>query len=293
MVLESIVNPFKAEKHPFELFLIGFIYTTVGLFLGLWIFKDHAGLISVFFTTMAALPLFYRTMKYEEKKDIVIKKESKLLKEHMRALLFFILFFLGCTVAYSVWFSVLPIKLSYEIFYPQANTISEINQKVTGLTINAQFNQFLKIFLNNINVMIFSLFFSFVYGSGAIFILSWNASVIGVAVGNFFKTNLAELLSITGVNSFSNYFTVTYLSFFRYAIHGIPEIFAYFVAGLAGGIFSAAIIRRDFAPERIDRVIKDCSVLMLIAVLIVFFAALIEVYVTPCLFFYLKYGTCY
>ncbi len=288
MVLESIINPFKAERHPFELFLIGFIYTTVGLFLGIWLFKEHAGLVSVFFTTMAALPLFYHTMKYEEKKDIIIKKESELLVEHSKALLFFILFFLGCTVAYSVWYSFLPPKLSYEVFSIQADTITKINQKVTGLTFNDQFNSFLSIFFNNVNVMVFALFFSFIYGSGAIFILSWNASVIGVAVGNFFRINLAEIAYFTGNYSVYNYFKVFYLSFFRYAIHGIPEVLAYFIAGLAGGIFSAAIIRRDFAPKKIDIVIKDCFILLIIAVTIVFFAALIEVYVTPNLFCYFK-----
>ncbi len=39
--------------------------------------------------------------------------------------------------------------------------------------------------------MIFCLLFAFLYGVGAIFILVWNASVLGAAIGVFAKTQLS------------------------------------------------------------------------------------------------------
>ena len=36
--------------------------------------------------------------------------------------------------------------------------------------------------------MAFCLLFSLIYGSGAIFILTWNASVLGTAIGNYIKS---------------------------------------------------------------------------------------------------------
>ena len=69
MVLESLINPFKAERKPWEMFFIGFLYSSVGIALSLWIFKDQASLIMVFLTVMACIPVVYNTIKYEEKKD--------------------------------------------------------------------------------------------------------------------------------------------------------------------------------------------------------------------------------
>src|SRR3989344_8986704 len=88
MVLESLVNPFKAERNPWEMFFIGFLYSSVGIALSLWIFLDQASLIMVFLTVMACIPVVYNTMIFEEKKDLVIDKESNLLKEHNKAIVF-------------------------------------------------------------------------------------------------------------------------------------------------------------------------------------------------------------
>jgi uncharacterized membrane protein SpoIIM required for sporulation len=70
----------------------------------------------------------------------------------------------------------------------------------------------------------------------------------------------------------------------RYMIHGIPEIGAYFVGALAGGIVSVAIIRKDLRGERSWKILQDSLILVIIAVLILVVAALMEVYLTPLLF---------
>ena len=63
MVLESIINPFKAKKRPWELFFLGLLYGSVGLLLALWVFRDQASLLMVFLTTFACIPLLFSTMK--------------------------------------------------------------------------------------------------------------------------------------------------------------------------------------------------------------------------------------
>ena len=42
-----------------------------------------------------------------------------------------------------------------------------------------------EIFINNMGVLFLCIIFSFLYGAGAIFILTWNASVIAAAIGSF------------------------------------------------------------------------------------------------------------
>ena len=96
-----------------------------------------------------------------------------------------------CSVA--LWYVILPTSIHQNLFSIQTHTIETINYQVTGNAINAG-GVFLKIFLNNIRVLTFCLLFSFFYGVGAIFILTWNASVIGVAIGNFIRSNVSKYL---------------------------------------------------------------------------------------------------
>jgi len=66
--------------------------------------------------------------------------------------------------------------------------------------------------------------------------------------------------------------------------HGLPEIVSYFIGGLAGGILSMAIIRKDFRTDNFEKVIIDASELILLAVAVLIFAAILEVYITPKIF---------
>jgi len=67
-------------------------------------------------------------------------------------------------------------------------------------------------------------------------------------------------------------------------IHGIPEIGAYFVGALAGGIVSVAVIRKDLRGEGTWNILQDALLLIIIAIGVLFIAALMEVYLTPILF---------
>ncbi|MEM4242667.1 MAG: stage II sporulation protein M [Candidatus Woesearchaeota archaeon] len=283
MVLESLLNPLRAERQPWVLVFLGFLYSSLALFLSLWIFEEQASIVMVFLTVMAALPLMYQTLRLEEEKDIMSAQERTMLKEHTKAITFFLSLFLGFVIGFSFWYVLLPNSLIEHLFTSQTHTISNLNQQVTANAL-AQVGLMNKIFLNNVKVLIFCILFSFIYGSGAIFILSWNASVIGAAVGNFIRNHVAQTAEAVGLTKVGIYLHAGSLSVLRYAVHGIPEITAYFIAGLAGGILSVAIIRHDFGTANFEKVLLDASDLILIAIFVLFIAALIEVFVTPALF---------
>lgn len=282
MVLESLINPLKAEKEPWEMFFIGLLYASVAIILSLWIFKDSASLVMVFLTSISAIPLIYRTIKLEELKGIKIQKEGRLLKEHGRALSFFMFLFFGVTVAYTIWYVFLPSALVNALFNTQTQTIVEISNRVTGSI--SGYEVLSKIFLNNIKVLAFCILFSFLYGAGAIFILTWNASVIGTAIGNFIRTNIEGYALSTGLEKVASYFHIFSIGFLKYTVHGIPEILAYFVGALAGGIISIAVIRHDFRTKKFEKVILDSADLLLISFILLVLAAVLEVYITPLLF---------
>ncbi len=282
MVLESFISPFKAEKKPWELFFIGFLYSTVALFLSNWIFREQASFLMVFLTVMAAIPLLYNTFKIEEKKDSLLKGERTLLKEHSKVISFLMFMFLGFVIGYVTWYLLLPASFVNDSFHVQTQTIQSIRAQISGGY--SSLNTFKFILLNNLKVMVFCILFSFLYGVGAIFILTWNASVIAAAIGNYIRSNLSLYAHKIGIEKVATYSQIISLGLSRYMIHGIPEIAAYVIAGFAGGIISVAVIRERFGTKNFEKVILDASDMILIAVALLIVATVLEVYVTPLLF---------
>ena len=74
------------------------------------------------------------------------------------------------------------------------------------------------------------------------------------------------------------------LSILRYLIHGIPEIAAYFVGTLAGGIIGTSIIKKEFKTDKFWNILHDSLLMIIIAIIILVFASIIEVFITPRLF---------
>jgi uncharacterized membrane protein SpoIIM required for sporulation len=161
-------------------------------------------------------------------------------------------------------------------------TIKSINTHISGGSVFS--SVFFKILLNNLKVLLFCLFFSFFYGAGAIFILTWNASVISGAIGTFIRENLTKYATTVGLIRIGGYFHIFSIGLLRYMTHGIFEILAYFIGGLAGGIISVAVIRHDIESKRFKHILNDSLDLILLAILILIIAALIEVFVTPAIF---------
>ncbi len=283
MVLESLINPWRAEAHPRIMLFHGFLYASLGLFLTMLVFSDNASWIMVFLTTMTAIPLAYNIIKVEEKKDLGALKGTNLLKEHSRALNVFMYYFIGATLAYAFWYCLLPNAMSSSLFESQATTITGIRSNVTGNAYSLE-EYFMNILSNNLKVLIFCVLFSFLYGIGAFFILTWNASVIGVAIGDTIKASIQQIGAELHLSTSPLYLSAISYGLLRYSIHGIAEILAYFVAGLAGGIISSAAIRCDFGTKSYEKIIMDSSVLLLLSLFIIIFAAILEVYVTPLVF---------
>ena len=281
-MIESLINPKNATGHPLEMFLLGSVYASIAVFLSLWIFKDYASLVMVFLTVVASIPLVYTLISMEEKKDDTLIPEKFLIREHGKVVYILMFLFLGYLAAFSFWFVVLPEVLVQNMFSVQLETIRTINAGVVGLSVGGDF--MMQIFSNNIKVMIFCLLFAFLFGAGAIFILTWNASVIAAAVGSFIRSNVDVFATGAGIGKVTGYLHLSGVGLMRYMTHGIPEIAAYFVAGLAGGIISVAVIRHDFGSKKFKHILFDSLDLIVIAVFILLVAAVIEVFITPRLF---------
>ena len=282
MVLESLTDPFKAENKPWTMFFIGILYSSVGISLSLWIFDKQASFVMVFLTTLAAVPIVYNTIKLEEDKDLKIPEEKKLMKEHNKAIHFFMMFFFGVVLSCVIWYVLLPSEMVGYVFQKQTSTISDINNQISGNSVKLTI--FTKILFNNLKVLAFSLLFALIYCIGSIFILTWNATVIGTAIGNFIRSNISEYATQVGFAKFGGYLQIFSIGLFKYAIHGIPEILAYFYAGLAGGILSVAIVKKHYNSQTFNHILWDTCQLLILAIFFLITAAILEVWVTPLIF---------
>jgi len=290
MVLENILGPEGAENRPALMIFLGFFYATLALFLSFYIFEAYSSIFMVFLTTLAATPTIYQLMKMEEEKDLTDVEEKVLLKEHSKALKAFIYLFIGATLAFAFWYIVLSQDTVNTVFHAQSSTITAINTPATPVVsttgnITNPGAIFSRIFFNNIKVLLFCILFSFMYGAGAIFILMWNASIVGAAIGSFVRTSISALITSSCGPTAGTTFCAVTSGILRYTIHGIPEILAYFVAALAGGIISIAVINHEFSSRKFEHILLDSADLLMLAIGILFIAALLEVFVTPALSF--------
>ena len=285
-MLEMLINPKKAERHPWELFFIGLFYASLSILLVNWIFAQDAvlsrysGILVVTFTVMFSIPFMYYTIKLEEEKVTEKKSSFSLLKEHRHAIYAFMWLFVGFVVALSFWYVMLS---STQSFTAQIETYCLINRPANFETCVKQYGvgastlpttflsnkeRLFLIFTNNVYVFIFTLLFSLIFGAGVIFILAWNASVIAAAVGIFSNQKLITLP----------------LGLLRYFIHGLPEIASYFMVALAGGMVSVAVIKHETGTSRFWEILHDSLNLIILAVIVLFLAALVEVFITPLFF---------
>lgn len=276
MVLELLVNPKKIQGKSWELIFLGIVYALVSVFLALWIFRDYASIVMIALTIVVSIPLVRSIISVEEKKDLQIKQEFRLFEEHGKAILCLLYLFVGYTIAFLFFYLVMPSALLEKIFSAQIETILSVTAAPTGNFIGSM--QLLsKIFLNNVKILFLCIVFSFFYGAGAIFILTWNASVMAAAIGSFIRDSFLG-------GGFFSYLHLTVVGLARYMLHGIPEIVAYFIGALASGMISFAIVNHDFMNDNFKKIIKDSVKLTGIAIVLLFISGLIEVYITGLLF---------
>lgn len=240
-------------------------------------FATPISLSIVFFTSLALAPLMVKLLQVEEKQDIE-ELGTTIWERHSDVLLTYSMLFLGAVLAFSLWFTLLPPKLISAIFYEQIAVIKAVSGMqsqglVVGYAIASKFTMW-GIIMNNIKVLLVATFLAFCIGSGAIFILTWNASVIAVAIGDMARRFLVYTADLGHFAGLAAYFYALPLSLSRLALHGVPEIVAYFIGGLAGGILSVAATAHQ--GRAVWVVIKDATKLLIIAILTIVAAGYIE-----------------
>jgi uncharacterized membrane protein SpoIIM required for sporulation len=279
-MLESLIRFSEIEERPWLLFLWALLISSVGVLFSVqlsYVIRvsgtslNLTGLFSVLFTIIPSvyfLTMYIKRQESMDERDIEHHYSKAFWVRHDKDILAFLFLFFGLTLSYAFWAYILP----PDTFQIQTMKVQDIRAmagslfgpgSATGEFMNAfaagdEYGSFTRVFLNNMQVTGFAFIFSVLFGAGAVFIVVWNASILGVYIGRLSETVAHIPLS-----------TLPFLP------HGIPEIGGYLIAGLAGGLLSAAIIR-GHKKEILVGIFRDVLKLLALAVLFVFLGALIE-----------------
>jgi hypothetical protein len=164
----------------------------------------------------------------------------------------FVAIFAGMTLVFSLLYLLLPSEIAEKSFQTQINEIKAIRGYFWFG------GEFQTILINNIGVLFLSFIFSLIYGSGAIFILAWNASILATAASMLAK-------SLGGAYKLP-------IALLSYMPHGSLEIVAYFLAAIAGGIASYNLTR----SKEIKVLLEDCLFLLALGMVFLLLGAIVE-----------------
>ena len=286
-MIESLIDPDNAEKKPTDAFIAGFLFTIAACILTLQIQSgsDGSGFLIVAFISIAAAPFLVRVFDIEEKKT-----KGNLFDRHSVIIQVFAFFFVGVIFASSLFF---VLTQNSALFTDQikdlcskgvvddpicqgstiltGNAISPITgNAITGLT-------FEMILFNNLKVLALAFVFSFMLGAGAIFLISWNATIIGVLIGKIAQNPIAfNSVQIGENNILLNYLVALPYTLLKLLPHGIFEFGAYFFGAVAGGILSVAVIKERDPKHHFIPVFRDSLEYLVIAVILLVIGAVVE-----------------
>ncbi len=254
MVLDRIAGTKEILKDPLKAFGLGIVISLISLFVAYSIFPQSTGLFTVIIITLSSLPFINRLLRYEAHEDEKMMDTHTFFQRYGDIIFAYVALFSGMIIAMSLSFVILPDTVVEKVFSDQINEVNLIRGRFDFG------NKFVEIFANNSSVLTLSFLFSFLFGSGAIFILAWNASVLSSAIGLIAKSSGGLIALPSAVLMFIP--------------HGTFEIGAYFIGAIAGGLVSAAVTRRK--SVKFWDIIQDSMKLLAIAFIFLIIGGIIE-----------------
>ncbi|MFA6049294.1 MAG: stage II sporulation protein M [Candidatus Micrarchaeia archaeon] len=274
MVLEVLLDPESAVKTPLKITVVAFFFVTVGVWTAQFFDSATAGLMAVVAVTIPSVPMISSLFAYEESETEEEARitHSRTLSRHVSVLIVLVAYFVGLVMGFTAWYLLLPDQAGHEIFSTQISQLEQIRGNFYyGFAVKYGMEYaFETIFLRNLQVLMLILATSVIYGAGSIFILAWNASIIGVFLGEIAKTyvfHAAPGFSLAaGIGK----------GVLGLVPHGSFELLAYLVAALAGGILSSSIVRKIYTRPEFAVILYDVAKLVSWSVFLLAIGAAIE-----------------
>ncbi len=272
MVLEHILPAKWLEKRASYAFFLGAAYSFIGIALAKFLFPADPSLVAVAFTSILILPLLRKLFSIEEKQEKHERSFSfkHLLKDEGDFVKTYLMLTAGIFLMYALASLLLPDFAVNSLFRDQ------LELRGAGATGGAIFStgMFFDILSNNFWVLMACILLSLLAGDGAIFIVTWNASLWGAIFG------------VIARNAANYAHTNPWWYFFLVMVvvlpHATIEMLSYLLGGIGGGLISADMELDDGERrrDRFKRVFYSYTgSLLLWAFILLLLGALVETYV--------------
>ena len=266
MVLEHVFPEDWLKSKGRYAFILGVIYSVIGILIASVLFPGDPALVAVAFTSLLLLPELYKIFDIQLRRQRV-EQQTYLRVEVVRIYVFL---FLGILLVYSLGTILLPSLQTNTLFREQLEI--RFGQGFAGSAV-ATFSSdlFFSLLSNNFMVLVACFVLALLTGDGAILLITWNASVWGTIFGLTAKN--AALFA--GQSPFF-FFAMIMLIVFP---HMIIEGLSYFLAAISGSIISKDVLLEEFASSRFFEVFTFNLYLFLFALFFLLMGALVETFV--------------
>jgi uncharacterized membrane protein SpoIIM required for sporulation len=291
MVLETLFSAKSVHRHPLLMMLHAIIMSSIAMFIAYYIFRESASWLGIAFFTIGLIPLMETLLKHEEKREAKHPGfAATFLARHFNILQAFAWIFIGLIISYAFWYSVLPMEMKKDIFSAQEASLTQIDQLKSNLTGSGMFTAkenscgknilcwFEAITINNSSVLALAIILSILFGAGAIFLIAWNGSIIGVVIG---KDILALATSYKQFGLFNGIMAFFHGMFNALGLvpHGLFEASGYFIGAIAGAIIGIMVTKKHYYKHEPGTISKDAVLLIITSFACIAIGALIEAFV--------------
>jgi len=240
MLPELIYREERSEDYPL-LLMLGTFSVLIGFGAASFLFPSEADLLTVVF---ASIPLVYPLTRY-------FLEDEENGSPHIPEIQVYGSIFIGEVAGF----------LALGMMFPDSFTLQSSIVGASGFAVFG--GSFFGILFNNLTVFGAILSLATFIGSAGAFVLTWNASVLGV----FFAKLLDSIESNSGL--FTCRPTPSPLC---YAPHAFFEMTGFVIAGICGSLISAALYREHFKKE----LWIDYAKLLVLGLLMIFLGAFLE-----------------
>ena len=286
MVLEHIFPEDWLEHKGRYAFILGLVYSAIGLLIASVLFPGDPALVAVAFTSMLLLPEMYKIFSIEERQESVEQGISfaTLWRNDLEVARIYIFLFMGILLVYSVGAIFLP-GMSTDVLFREQLEI-RFGQGFSGQAVASSgisngiisWDLFFSLLSNNFLVMIACFILALLTGDGAIFLITWNASVWGTIFG----------ITAKGAGLYSGQHPIFYFLIIMLVVfpHMILEALSYFLAAISGSVISKDVLLEEFASDKFFEVFGLNLYLLLFGLVFLLLGALVEAFVLDHITFY-------
>ena len=273
MVLEHVFPEDWLENKGRYAFILGIVYSIIGILISSLLFPGDPALVAVAFTSLLLLPELYKIFSIEERQERMEMGLSvkAIWRDDSDIVRIYIFLFLGILLVYSIGTMLLPSFQSNNLFREQLEI--RFGQGFAGSATGTSFSGslFFDLLGNNFLVLVACFILALLSGDGAIFLITWNASVWGTIFGVTAK----NAASFSGSSPFY-FFLIIMLVVFP---HMILEGLSYFLASISGSVISKDVLLEKFASDKFLEVFGFNIYLLVFGLIFLVLGALVETFV--------------